>query len=251
MAVFMGKAVVVTSGKGGTGKTSVTGGVASCLAALGKKVLCLDADVGLRNLDIVLGLSDRALLDFMDVLSGNAELKSAVVGHPVIPRLSLLSAPSGSPDQWPQPEEMKKLVSRLKQQYDYCLIDSPAGLGAGFRLASCAADGAIVVCTPDAASLRDARRAAEALETLRVGAALVVNRVRPKLIARQQAANVDDAMDITGVRLLGLVPEDEAVIICSNRGVPVILQEHGGAARAYLNIAKRLDGQRVPLMKIR
>jgi len=246
----LGRSIVVTSGKGGTGKTSVAGGIASCLAALGKSVICLDADVGLRNLDIVLGLSDKAVLDFFNVMSGDAELSSAIVSHPEIPGLSLLTAPAVYPEKWPGPEHMKSLVSKLKQEYDFCIIDSAAGLGREFMLAAAGADEAVVVSTPDLISVRDCAQITERLAELGIDARVVVNRVRARLIANSGAVNIDDVMDGVGLRLLGIIPEDEAVISCSNLGVPVILLKHSGAAVAYLNIAKRLLGQQVPLMRI-
>ena len=248
----MGKAYVVTSGKGGTGKTSVTAGVASCLAALGRRVICVDADMGLRNLDIALGLIDRTALDLIDVLEGRADCLSAAVQHPVISGLALISAPAVTPEALPPLSTMKAFIGGLKARCDYLFIDSPAGLGECFSLAACGADAAIVVSTPDAASLRDARRAAEALCGMGIeDTGLVLNRIRQKLITRKLAANVDDAMDRIGMRLLGVVPEDEQVITCANRGIPLILCESKGAARACLNIAKRLDGKPVPIMRLR
>ena len=246
----LGRAIVITSGKGGTGKTSVTGGIGSCLAALGKSVICLDADVGLRNLDIVLGLNEKAVLDFFNVMSGEASLESAAVTHPDIPGLSLLTAPAVYPKKWPNTAQMKGLIGLLKQKYDYCLIDSPAGLGSEFDLAACAADEAIVVTTPDIISVRDGAHVAAKLSRMNISARLVVNRVRSKLMSRSGAVNIDDTMDGVGLRLLGIVPEDESVITCSNLGTPVILYKRTGASVAYLNIARRLMGARVPLMKL-
>lgn len=246
----MGQAIVITSGKGGTGKTSLTGGVASCLAALGRTVLCLDADIGLRNLDISLGLSDRALMDFTDVIEGRCSLSAAAVKHPQLPKLSLLTAPVRlSPDSISM-EEMRTLIREIREQYDYCFIDSPAGLGTGFRLAACGADRAIVVSTTDTSALRDAQRTVTELKGTLSRIHLVVNRVKPRLL-RQLKTTIDDAMDTAGLPLLGVVPEDVAVTVSANRGIPVILAERKGAAQAYLNIARRLEGQRVPMMKLR
>lgn len=245
----MGQAIVITSGKGGTGKTSVAGGVASCLAALGKTVLCLDADVGLRNLDISLGLSDRALMDFSDVLEGRCSLSAAAVRHPLLPNLSLLTAPVRAAPESVEHSAMRALIGEIMEQYDYCLIDSPAGLGPGFRLAACGADRAILVSTTDASALRDAQRAVSELSSMIPQIHLVVNRVKPRLL-RQLQTTIDDAMDTAGLPLLGVVPEDLNVTISANRGVPVILAERKGAAQAYLNIARRLEGQRVKMMRL-
>ena len=245
----MSTAIVVTSGKGGTGKTSVTGGVASCLAALGHRVLCIDMDIGLRNLDLSLGMSDRALMDFTDVVEGRCTLARAVVEHPVVRNLFLLTAPLT-----PRPigeDAMSALVQEAKESFDYILMDSPAGLGSGFRLAVCAADRALVVSTTDPSSLRDAQRTVSELRGRLPGRIhLGVNRVQLKMLRKLQTT-IDDAMDAAGLPLLGVVPEDSQVILAANIGEPLILFSRKGAALAYLNIAKRLMGQRVPLMKIR
>ncbi|WP_294550293.1 septum site-determining protein MinD [uncultured Pseudoflavonifractor sp.] len=245
----MSTAVVVTSGKGGTGKTSLTGGVSSCLAALGQRVLCIDMDIGLRNLDISLGLTDRALMDFTDVLEGRCSLKRAAVPHPVIKNLYLLTAPLTLPPGISE-ERMKAFIRRAREQYDYILMDSPAGMGEGFRLAVCGADRGIVVSTTDASALRDAQRVVSLLSRQLPAIHLVVNRVQPKLLRRLHTT-IDDAMDAAGLPLLGVVPEDEQVMLSANQGKPIILASRKGAAVAYLNIARRLLGERVPLMRIR
>ncbi|MGI5928841.1 septum site-determining protein MinD [Pseudoflavonifractor sp.] len=245
----MSTAVVVTSGKGGTGKTSLTGGVSSCLAALGRRVLCIDMDIGLRNLDISLGLTDRALMDFTDVLEGRCSLKRAAVPHPVIQNLYLLTAPLTLPPGISE-ERMKAFLRMAREQYDYILMDSPAGMGEGFRLAVCGADRAIVVSTTDASALRDAQRVVSQLSRQLPSIHLVVNRVQPKLLRRLHTT-IDDAMDTAGLPLLGVVPEDEQVMLSANQGKPIILASRKGAAVAYLNIARRLMGERVPLMHIR
>ena len=246
----MGTVIVVTSGKGGTGKTSLTGGVASCLAALGQKVLCIDLDIGLRNLDISLGMTDRALMDFTDVVEGRCTLERAAVEHPVIRGLYLLTAPvRPTPDALDE-EKMKAMLLQARAQFYYILIDSPAGLGSGFRLAVCGADRAVVVSTNDSSALRDAQRTVVELGRRLDTIHLVMNRIQPKLLRRLRTT-IDDAMDAAGLPLLGVVPEDSQVILAANTGEPLILFSRKGAALAYLNIAKRLMGQRVPLMKIR
>ena len=246
----MSTAIVITSGKGGTGKTSLTAGVGSCLAALGKRVLCIDMDVGLRNLDLSLGLSDRALMDFTDVLEGRCSLERAAAAHPEIQGLSLLTAPVTLPARPLSREAMLGLLRQARERYDFILMDSPAGLGEGFQLACCGADRAIVVSTTDPAALRDAQRTVSLLWGSIPRIHLVVNRVQPKLL-RQLRTTIDDAMDTAGLPLLGIVPEDPQVLLCANREQPLILCASRGAATAYLNIAKRLLGQRVPLMRIR
>lgn len=244
----MGSVIVVTSGKGGTGKTSITGGVGSCLARLGKSVLCIDMDIGLRNLDISLGLSDRALMDFSDVVFGRCSLEKAAVGHPDLPGLSLLTAPMSFTPQLTQ-WQVQELLDAARKRYDYIMIDSPAGLGPGFQLAFCGADRALVVSTNDASSLRDAQRTVAELDRLEQ-IHLVMNRIQPKLL-RQLRTTIDDAMDAAGLPLIGVVPEDPRVILSANQGRPLILGGRQGAANACLNIAKRIQGLRVPIMRIR
>lgn len=245
----MGIAIVVTSGKGGTGKTSITSGVAVALAQFGRQVLCIDMDIGLRNLDISLGLSDKALMDFSDVALGRCSLVRACVTHHTIRRLSLLTAPLVLP---PEVTTLKiqKLVADACNLYDYVLIDCPAGLDIGFQLATCAADRALVVATCDASSLRDAQRAISVLGHLEQ-IHLVMNRIQPKLLRRLHTT-IDDAMDTAGLPLIGVVPEDSAVMLSANRGRPLSrITGRQGAAAACINIAKRLEGQKVPILRIR
>ncbi len=244
----MGTAIVVTSGKGGTGKTSVTAGVAGCLAALGQRVLCVDVDIGLRNLDLVLGLSDRAVMDFSDVMARRCSLLNAAVEHPGVRGLYLLTAPLS--DRGLDGDAFCAVIGEAKDCFDFVLMDSPAGLGAGFQLALAAADRAVVVSAVDAAALRDAQRTVAEL-TGRVGDIhLVMNRVKPSLI-RTLRTSLDNAMDTAGLPLLGVVPEDPNVTVAAAAGEPMVLASYKGASPAYLNIAKRLLGQRTPLLRIR
>lgn len=244
----IGTAIVITSGKGGTGKTSTAGGVASCLAAMGNRVLCLDCDVGLRNLDLILGLTDQALMDFTDVIEGRCSLEKAAVEHPDVENLFLLTAPVTLPEGINE-AGMSRLMREIRSQFDYCIIDCPAGVGAGFQLATCAADRAILVSNADFAALRDGQAAVQRLKKLNIPLHLVVNRLRPKLL-RKLKLNVDDAMDSTGLPLIGIVPEDERVPLSAAWGVPLITTTRRGAALAYYHIAQRITGQRVPLMHI-
>ena len=243
----MGTAVMITSGKGGTGKTSLTAGVASCLAALGRRVLCVDLDIGLRNLDLALGMSDRALMDFTDVMDYRCPLLTAAVEQPEIRNLFLLTAPHTSPglDQ----KRFQAVIEEAAEYFDYVFMDSPAGLGEGFQLAMSAADRVIVVSSVDPAALRDAQRTVAELHEL-TQLHLVMNRVQPRLISKLRTS-IDSAMDTAGLPLLGVVPEDPSVTLATAAGVPLILATYKGAAPAYLNIAKRLLGQRVPLLRIR
>lgn len=249
----MSRAICVASGKGGTGKTSVASGVACCLAALGKRVIILDADVGLRNMDIVLGVETEALFDFTDVISGNVELSRALLSHPLIDNLKLLSSPLGErAGRETTVEQISELVREIKTMCDFCIIDCPAGLDFGFNLAASTADAAILVATPDTVSLRDAQLTRHALRARGISdIRLVVNRVRPSLIRKLAAANIDEAIDRTSTQLLGIVPEDKNVIEAANRGKLLFSNLRAPAAKAYRNIAKRLCGESVPLMKIK
>ena len=244
----MGTVIAITSGKGGTGKTSITGGIAASLALMGRKVLCVDMDVGLRNLDISLGLSDRALMDFSDVALGRCPLVRAAVEHPDLPGLALLSAPMTLPDGLTS-EQVRALLREARGLWDYILIDSPAGLGTGFQLAVCGADRALVIATNDASSLRDAQRTVAELDHLKT-IHLVVNRVQTRLL-RKLHVTIDDAMNAAGLPLIGVVPEDPQVILCANLGRPLTTRGRRGAALACWNIAQRLEERRVPVMRIR
>ena len=247
-----GQCIAVVSGKGGTGKTSLVSSVGAALALEGRRVLCLDCDVGLRNLDLALGLSDQALMDFSDVARNRCPLESAAVEHPKLPGLFLLTAPVRSHRQPVTEAEMSALLAQIRQQYDFCLLDAPAGLGSGFRLAVCGADRCIVVTTADASSLRDAQHTVMELHRFPAGSLhLVVNRVRKKML-RQLHATIDDAIDRAGLPLIGVVPEDDALPLCLNQGLPLLLSGGGqGAAAAYRNIARRIQGEKTPLMRLK
>ncbi len=242
----MSTSVAVTSGKGGTGKTSFTAAVGSCLAALGQKTLCIDMDIGLRNLDIALGMSDLAVMDFTDVIQGRCAFDRAAVEHPKIPGLFLLTAPLSLPPEITG-QHVSALVTQAKEVFDFVLIDCPAGLGDGFRLASGAVDRAVVVSMTEPSALRDAQRTVMELSPQLEVLHLVMNRVQPRMI-RKLHTNIDQAMNTAGLPLLGVIPEDPKVTLAAAEGTPLILAARKGAAVAYLNIAKRLMGRRVPLM---
>ena len=247
----MGQVIAVVSGKGGTGKSSFTAGVGSALALMGYKVLCVDCDVGLRNLDLSLGMADRALMDFSDVISGRCSLSDAVVPHPRIRGLHLLTAPVHLREEDADVSRMKGLVQTLKEEFDFCLMDAPAGLGLGFQLAVCGADRAVVVAGTDPSSLRDAQHTVSQLRAFPTGRLhLAVNRVRKKLL-RTLHATIDDAIDAAGLPLIGVIPEDDALILALNHGIPLLLTDTHCAAQAYRNIANRLSGKKTPLMRLR
>lgn len=244
------KVIVVASGKGGTGKTSVSAGVSAALVQLGRRVLVVDGDSGLRNLDIVLGMSDCVVFSFDDVARGVVPLQKAAAPHPQTGGLFLLTAPAGQPAL--AESGMRSLTAQAEEMgFDYVVIDGPAGLAPELRMFASVATQGIVITTPEGASLRGAERIARLLEEEHVmRIRLVINRVRTQLVRHGLASNIDDAMDTAGLPLLGVVPEDEDVIACGNSGKILIDCKRGGAALAYRNIARRLEGERLPIMKL-
>lgn len=246
----MGTVIAVASGKGGTGKTSFCANVAISLCALGEKVLLIDADAGLRSLDLVLGMTDSLLFSYGDVIRGSVGLKEAAVAHPVAKNLRVLTAP-GEPGigEVYEPRDIAALLKRVRAHFTYTLVDCAAGLGADVLSFAAAADRAVIVSTSDYTALRGAQSTAGIFSRIgQENCAIVVNRLRPGMIRAGAAANVDRAMDTTGLSLLGVVPEDPEVIASGNRGTILALDSFGPAAQAYLNIAKRLRGQRVRLL---
>ena len=246
----MGKIIAVVSGKGGTGKTSFTACVSLALAAMGHTTLALDCDITLRNLDLALGLSDSAVMDFSDVLEGRCTLAEAAVSHRKYPTLSLLAAPLAPVGARFSLNAMQTLAQTIRRQYDYCFIDAPAGLGQGFQLATAVADSVVVVTTTDPAALRDAQRTVMELRRFPAGQVhLVVNRVQKKML-KALHSTIDDAMDTAGLPLLGVIPEDSDIPLALNRSIP-LRDINYYAQRAYENIAKRITGQRAPLLRAR
>ena len=244
----MGQVLAVISGKGGTGKTTLSAGIAACLAAEGRRVLAIDLDIGLRNLDISLGMSECAPLSFGEILSGVYD-PSQITTHPEIPNLYLLTAPTDRAPEEIDPMAFQAMLDTLRQRFDWCVLDAPAGIGAGFRLATQAADRVIVVSNADPASLRDAGAAASLLLDSAAEVKLVVNRVQARAY-RKIKTTIDDIMDGVGLPLLGIVPEDFNVTLAVARGVPLVLQSKKGAAAACLHIARRLEGRKMPLMRL-
>lgn len=243
------RTIVICSGKGGVGKTTLTANLGVSLARLGHKVTVLDADFGLRNLDLLLGLENRIVYTAQDVLSETCRLEQALVKHKQVPSLTLL--PAGNPRmlEWLTPEDMQRIVSLLAERSDYVLIDAPAGVEQGFRNAAAAASEAIVVTNPEVSAVRDADRVIGLLGTMNVQPVqLVLNRVRPKMVMNQEMLSVDEVSDLLALPLLGLVVEDEQVIVSTNRGEPLTLKDNPSpAGRDYRDIARRLCGETVPL----
>ena len=245
----MGELIAVLSGKGGTGKTSVCAGVAAALAQAGKKVLCIDCDIGLRNLDIALGISELGTISFMDICNGEYDLEQAS-RHPVFPNLHFLTAPMNVPAESIEPLDVAQMLDRARNHYHYIFLDAPAGIDAGFRLAARVADRVILVTGADPAAIRDARQAADKLELMgKKNVRLVVNRINKKMAAAMNLT-VDDVMDRAGLPLLGIVPEDRNVVLAAAFRQPLLGYTTRGAAAACRRIAKRIEGIRVPVHEV-
>ena len=245
----MGELIAVLSGKGGTGKTSVCAGVAAALAQAGKKVLCIDCDIGLRNLDIALGISELGTISFMDICNGEYDLEQAS-RHPVFPNLHFLTAPMNVPAESIDPLDVAQMLDRARNHYHYIFLDAPAGIDAGFRLAARVADRVILVTGADPAAIRDARQAADKLELMgKKNVRLVVNRINKKMAAAMNLT-VDDVMDRAGLPLLGIVPEDQNVVLAAAFRQPLLGYTTRGAAAACRRIAKRIEGIRVPVHEV-
>ncbi len=243
----MGELIAVLSGKGGTGKTSVCAGVSSALAEAGCRVLCIDCDVGLRNLDISLGLSDSNALSFADLFGGGYLLEE-LQPHPLLPSLYFLTAPINCEPEQIDSGAFRELLRRCRERFDYILLDAPAGVDAGFRLAAAEADRILLVTGPDPAAIRDAARAGDVLELMgKQSIRLVVNRVDPRVVTAVKLT-VDDIMDAAGLPLLGIVPEDPAVLLAASFGKPLIrYSRRSAAATACKRIALRIRGIPSPI----
>ena len=242
----MGELIALLSGKGGTGKTSVCAGIAEALALQGHTVLCIDCDVGLRNLDIALGISQIGALSFADVCSGGYSLDDAT-RHPVYPGISFLTAPVNVAVDKIETDAFAQMLEQARSRFDYILLDAPAGIEAGFKLAARFADRVILVTGADPAAIRDASRAADVLETMgKTEVRMIINRIRPKMIAAM-GVTVDDIMDQSGLPLMGVVPEDEKVILAAAFRQPLLGYGKKGAAAACKRIAKRIRGLCVPV----
>ena len=246
----MGQVIAVTSGKGGTGKTTVSAAISCCLAAEGYKVLCIDADVGLRNLDISLGMADMAPISFADVLARRYTLDDATP-HPQIDGLYLLTAPVIDRPEAISFQAFGQMLQAVRARFDFCVIDTQAGRGDGFQLATVFADRILVVATPDPASMRDASSVTEQLSLMgKTDVKLVVNRIQGRMF-RKMRLTVDDMMDDVGLSLIGIIPEDDNVVFAAAGNTPLVLYTDQGAALACLHIARRLCGKKVPLLRLR
>ena len=245
----MSEVIVITSGKGGVGKTTTTANVGTGLAQMNKKVVLIDTDIGLRNLDVVMGLENRIVYNLVDVIEGNCRVKQALIKDKKYPDLYLLPSAQTRDKTAVTPEQMKKLTDELREEFDYILLDCPAGIEQGFKNAIAGADRAIVVTTPEVSAIRDADRVQRLLEHMGVeDIALILNRIRYDMIRKGEMLAVEDVIDIFGLTLLGNVPDDNSVIIATNHGEPVIhLNSISGTA--YRHICRRITGENVPLLE--
>lgn len=248
----MSRIIVITSGKGGVGKTTITANLGSALARLGYKIALIDADFGLRNLDLLLGLEQRIVYTAIDVLEKQCSIEKALVRDKRQPNLVLLPAAQNRTKESINPDQMKQLVEQLDKQFDYILIDSPAGIEMGFRNAITPAQEAIIVTTPEMAAVRDADRVVGLLESEEIKKIhLIVNRLRPEMIQLNQMISVEDILDLLVIPLIGIIPNDERIIVSTNRGEPLVLEEPPSVpAMAFSNIARRLDGQEIPYLDL-
>ncbi|GGC92875.1 site-determining protein [Thalassobacillus devorans] len=245
----MGEAIVVTSGKGGVGKTTTTANIGTALALLGKKVCLIDTDIGLRNLDVVMGLENRIIFDLVDVVQERVKTRQALVPDKRFDCLQLLPAAQTSDKSEVTPEAMKRIVAELKQEFDYILIDCPAGIEQGYKNAVAGADKAIVVTNPEKSSVRDADRIIGLLEQEDIEPPkLIVNRIRHHMVESGDMLDVDEIVSVLSIDLLGVVADDDEVIKASNSGEPVALHPNTKSSLAYRNIARRILGESVPLL---
>ncbi len=245
------KVVTVTSGKGGVGKTTATANLAAALATEGHKVICIDADIGLRNLDVVLGLENRIVYDLVDVVEGRCRLRQAMIRDKRLPELFLIPAAHTRDKSAVTPSDMVRLTDELRNEFDWILIDSPAGIERGFRNAIAPADMAVVITNPEVSAVRDADRIIGLIEAEEKGPArLIINRVKPEMIKRGDMLNTNDVLELLAVELIGIVPDDEMVITSTNRGAPVALDGKSRAGLAFRNIARRMRGEKVPFLNL-
>jgi septum site-determining protein MinD len=245
----MGEAIVVTSGKGGVGKTTTSANLGTALALLGKKVCLVDTDIGLRNLDVVMGLENRIIYDIVDVIEQNCKLTQALIRDKRFDELYLLPAAQTRDKDSIQSEPVKQVIAELKQDFDYIIIDCPAGIEQGFKNAIAGADQAIVVATPEHTAIRDADRVIGILEKNHFPQPkLIINRIRMDMIRKREMIDVDEVCSVLSIELLGIVPDDEQVIRSSNSGEPIVVDPKSRAAIAYRNMARRILGEKIPLM---
>lgn len=247
----MGKVIVVTSGKGGVGKTTSTANIGAALTKLGNKVIVIDGDIGLRNLDVVMGLENRIVFDLVDLIEKKCKPRQAMIKDKRFDGLYLIPAAQTRDKDAINPEQMKELCDELKEEFDYVIVDCPAGIENGFKNAIAGADSAIVVTTPEVSAVRDADRIIGLLEAHSVDDInLVVNRIKMNMVRNGDMLDINDILDILGIKLIGVVPDDENVVISTNKGEPVVEYNNSLAGTAYSNIARRVMGEEVKFLEL-
>ena len=245
----MSEVIVVTSGKGGVGKTTTSANVGTGLAAMGKRVVLIDTDIGLRNLDVVMGLESRIVYNLVDVCEGKCRIKQALIRDKRHPSLYLMPSAQTKDKSAIRPEQMVRMVAQLKEQFDYIILDCPAGIEQGFKNAIAGADRAFVVATPEVSAIRDADRIIGLLEAEEFKHIdLIINRMRPEMVRRGDMMSANDVIDILALNLIGIIPDDESVVIAANQGEPIV-GNHSLAGRAYQDICLRITGKEVPFME--
>ena len=243
--------VTISSGKGGVGKTTAVANLAVALAADGAKVVCIDGDIGLRNLDVVMGLENRIVYDIVDVIEGRCRLRQAMIRDKRLPELHLIPAAQTRDKLAVSPSDMIRLCNDLRGEVDWILIDSPAGIERGFKNSIAAADRVIIVTNPEVSAVRDADRVIGILEAEEKGTpSLIINRLNPMLVKQHDMLSAEDVLDLLAIKLIGVVPEDENVIVGTNRGNPVALDPKSRAGQAFRNIARRMKGEEVPFLDL-
>ena len=247
----MSQVIVITSGKGGVGKTTTTANLGVGLAKLGKKVVLIDTDIGLRNLDVVLGLENRIVYDLVDVVTGVCSPRQAAIKDKRFDGLFLIPAAQTKDKDAVSVEQMKELCDKLREEYDFIIIDCPAGIEQGFKNAIAGADKALIVTTPEVSAVRDADRIIGLLEANEIEEHyLIINRIRPDMVRRGDMMNIDDIIDILNIDLIGIIPDDQDIIVSTNKGEPAVVNMKSSAGQGYRNIAQRLVGNNVPLMDL-
>lgn len=245
------KILTVTSGKGGVGKTTAVANIAVALASSGARVCCIDGDIGLRNLDVVMGLENRIVYDIVDIIEGRCRLRQAMIRDKRFPELYLIPAAQTRDKSAVSPSDMVRLGDDLRNEVDWVLIDSPAGIERGFRNSIAAADQVLVITNPEVSAVRDADRVIGLLEAEEKGSPyLILNRLNPGMVKNHDMLSAEDVIDLLAIRLIGIVPEDETVIVGTNRGMPIALEQKSLAGQAFRNIARRLKGEDVPFMEL-
>ncbi|MBF0102688.1 MAG: septum site-determining protein MinD [Desulfobacterales bacterium] len=238
-----GKVIVITSGKGGVGKTTVTASIGAALALLGKRVVVVDMDIGLRNLDVVMGLENRIVFNIVDAVHGRCRVNQAAIKDRRIENLFLIPASQSDNKDVLTPDGVIRICNKLRREYDYILMDCPAGIEKGFENSVAPADEAVVICNPEVSSVRDADRVIGLLLAKSVPPKLIVNRINAQMVERGDMLSHQDVVDILSIELIGLIPQDDQVVISANTGVPVVLQKDSEAGEAFKRIAMRLNGQ--------